>query len=124
MNTGKKVIVTALCCILSICLFTSCSGKEKAGKTLKLGTGNTAGNYYSYSLALDKLVRQKTEYGIEAVVTGGSAANIRLISQGFLDIALVQSNFLTEAKQEGFHVVTGLYNESCHIVVPASSSIT
>ena len=124
MNTGKKIIVTALCCILSICLFTSCSGKEKAGKTLKLGTGNTAGNYYSYGLALDKLVRQKTEYGIEAIVTGGSAANIRLISQGFLDIALVQSNFLTEAKQEGFHVVTGLYNESCHIVVPASSSIT
>lgn len=112
-----------LCFILAICLFISCSGKENAGKTLKLGTGNTGGNYYNYGLALDKLVRQKTEYGIEAVTTGGSAANIRLISKGFLDIALAQSNLLTEANQEGFHVVTGLYNESCHIIVPASSDI-
>ena len=112
-----------LCFILSICLFISCSGKENAGKTLKLGTGNSGGNYYSYGLALDKLVRQKTEYGIEAVTTGGSAANIRLISKGFLDIALAQSNLLTGANQDGFHVVTGLYPESCHIVVPANSEI-
>ena len=112
-----------LCFILSICLFISCSGKENAGKTLKLGTGNIEGDYYSYGLALDKLVRQKTEYGIEAVTTGGSAANIRLISKGFLDIALAQNNLLTEANQKGFHVVTGLYSESCHIVVPASSDI-
>ena len=119
---GKKT-VAVLCFILSICLFTSCSGKENAGKTLKLGTGNIGGNYYSYGLALDKLVRQKTEYGIEAVTTGGSAANIRLISKGFLDIALAQSNLLTETNHKGFHVVTGLYSESCHIVVPASSDI-
>lgn len=112
-----------LCFILSICLFISCSGKENAGKTLKLGTGNSGGNYYSYGLALDKLVRQKTEYGIVAVTTGGSAANIRLISKGFLDIALAQSNLLTGTNQDGFHVVTGLYNESCHIVVPANSDI-
>ncbi len=112
-----------LCLILSISLFISCSGKENAGKTLKLGTGNIEGDYYSYGLALDKLVRHKTEYGIEAVTTGGSAANIRLISKGFLDIALAQNNLLTEANQKGFHVVTGLYSESCHIVVPASSDI-
>ena len=76
----RKKIVAALCFILAVCLFSGCSAKANAGKTLKLGTGNTGGNYYSYGLALDKLVRQKTEYGIESVVTGGSAANIRLIS--------------------------------------------
>lgn len=119
----RKKIVAALCFILAVCLFSGCSAKANARKTLKLGTGNTGGNYYSYGLALDKLVRQKTEYGIESVVTGGSAANIRLISQGFLDIAMVQSNFLTDTEQKGFHVVTGLYAESCHIVVSASSSI-
>lgn len=74
----KKAIFAALFFVLAICLFTSCSGKENAGKTLKLGTGNTEGNYYSYGLALDKLVRQKTEYGIEIVSTGGAAANISL----------------------------------------------
>jgi len=119
-----KAVVAALCLILSICLFTSCSGKENAVKTLKLGTGDIGGNYYSYGWALDKLIRQETEYGIETVVTDGGAANIRLISRGFLDIAMTQNNLLTEAKQEGFHVVTGLYTENCHIVVPASSNIT
>ena len=119
----KKAIAAALCFVLAVCLFTSCSGKENAGKTLKLGTGNIGGNYYSYGLALDKLVRQKTEYGIEVVSSGGATANIRLISREFLDIAMTQNNLLTGTRQEGFHVVTGLYPESCHIVVPSSSDI-
>ncbi|MBQ7585882.1 MAG: sodium/glutamate symporter, partial [Desulfovibrionaceae bacterium] len=70
--------------------------------------------------------------GIETIATSGSAANLRLLSQGFLDLALAQSDTLKDAVQgkgvfaeplQGFHTVSGLYTESCQVVVAKDSEI-
>ncbi len=94
--------------------------------TLKLGTGGTGGNYYSYGNELMAAVKEETQYRLDVRATAGSRANVRLLSQGYLDLALVQSDILEESIQsgmEGFHAVAGLYDEVCQIVVAADSDI-
>ena len=97
------------------------------------GTGGTGGNYYNYGVNLSEALSNETDYGMEIIASQGSTANLRLISKGYLDMALVQSDILADAVNgkgnfsnnplTGFHVVTGLYTESCQVIVRGDSKI-
>ena len=100
--------------------------------TIRLGSGGIGGNYYSYGQNLDNMVRSKSNYKIETLTTAGSAANLRLLSQGYIDLALAQSDTVRDALQgkglfteplSGFHSISGLYTESCQVVVAKDSPI-
>lgn len=102
---------------------------------LKLGTGNEGGMYYQFGNVLAEV--SEGDDAVPTIVvetTAGSSANLRLLSQGFLDLATVQADTLYDATNgtglfansdayEGFSVVTGLYTEACQIIVPADSDI-
>lgn len=121
MRKRGRILALVLLVVLATVGIFGCS-KADTNKTIKFGTGGKGGNYYSYGSKLSQMVSEKESVDIEIKETAGSAANIRLVSQGFLDMAIVQSDMLEES-QEGFHVVTGLYTESCQIVVRADSNI-
>ena len=127
---GKYIGILAL--ILTF-LVSACTGEENVSHTLRIGTGGMGGNYYSYGQHFNQLLRSKSPYGLEVRSTSGSAANLRLLSQGFLDLAIAQSDTVQDAIDGrgvfhqalvGFHAVTGLYTESCQLIVSTASGIS
>lgn len=71
---------------------------------------------------------------IEVKTTAGSKANIRLLSEDYIQLAVVQNdmannayyaveNFKDKDKYQGYGAVAGLYIEACQIVVREDSGI-
>lgn len=117
----KKYFILPIISIVILVLFlTSCGSKTK----ISIGTGSKAGNYYSYATNLGDAVEDDSKYSLKVVETAGSRENLNLLSEGKLDMALVQSDILKDSTLEGFHTVTSLYVESIQVIVPAGSSIT
>lgn len=119
------VFAVALCCL------TACSQDDE----LRLGTGNEEGMYYQFGTLLSEEASNAADMPAIAVeTTAGSSANLRLLSQGFLDMAIVQADTLYDAyngtgffsnsgEYTGYSAVAGLYTETCQIIVPADSDI-
>lgn len=109
--------------------FAGCSKKDE----LRVGTGSAGGTYYAYGTELTQAIgSNESTIKFKVCETAGSAANIRLIDDGYLQLAFTQSDMLWNAsngtgsfdeKHTGFSAVAGLYTEACQIVVPASSEI-
>ncbi|MBR3745552.1 MAG: TAXI family TRAP transporter solute-binding subunit, partial [Selenomonadaceae bacterium] len=91
--------------------------------------------YYAYGTELAKKISTdgKTR-PLDVKTTAGSAANLRLLHEKFLDLAIVQSDTLSNAvnglgvfaavgEGSGYAAVAGLYTEACQIVVAKDSDI-
>lgn len=84
-----KRIMRTVCAALLVFAFSSCAKSDE----LRLGSGNTGGLYYTYA----NMLRELDGGGIDVKQTAGSQANMRLLSEGFVDLAIVQSDVLSEA---------------------------
>ena len=128
-RAAALVLALALLCGLCGC------GASGSGE-LRFGTGGVGGTYYSFGSSLSQMLSEDEESEISLAVktTAGSAANLRLLSEGFLDVALVQSDVLSDAVKgtglfvtngpgSGYAAVAGLYTEACQIIVAAESDI-
>ena len=94
-----------------------------SNKTLRLGTGGEGGMYFDYGNLLSNHVKNvESDYLIEVKPTAGSAANLRLIRDGFLDFAIVQSDIFA-ANNDASAAVAAIYYEPCQIIVRADSDI-
>lgn len=103
-------------------------------RILRFGTGGTGGNYYEYGNLLSDLVQNEYDgITLDVQTTEGSSANLRLISKGFLDLAIVQNdtlydavhgeNSFKDAAVNNVRAISALYDESLQIVVAADSDI-
>lgn len=125
---SKKRLLTVIFSLLMVIGLTACNNEKK----YSFGTGNIGGNYYTYGNALAGLIQSDGTL-VEVKTTAGSAANLRLLQKGFLDMAIVQSDTLLDAfngngsfagnKCDGVRAIAGLYIEECQIVVSADSDI-
>lgn len=130
----KRFAAFAACLALILGCVAGLAGCSQQSE-LKLGTGNEGGMYYRFGNALSEASANDDAVPTIAVeTTAGSSANLRLLSQGFLDMATVQADTLYDAANgtglfansgsyDGFSAVTGLYTEACQIVVRADSGI-
>lgn len=127
-------VLQKLRCIVAVGLTAAVLCGCQGSKPLSFGTGNIGGNYYTYGNAYAQCITGDNEkLTVNVKATAGSAANLRLIQQGFLDIAVTQSDTLMEAYNgegtfsgnacEGVRALAGLYIEECQIVVRADSEI-
>ena len=110
-------------------------GNNSAGNELRFGTGGSGGMYYAYGVQLaEKISADGKARKVDVKTTAGSAANLRLLNEKFLDMAIVQSDtlfnaihglgvFATVGEGTGYAAVAGLYTEACQIVVPRNSAV-
>ena len=129
----KKILIILSLIILP--LITGCGGEQSAKHDTRLGTGGTGGMYYAYGTELAKLLQADGKgCTLDVKTTAGSAANLRLLREKFLDVAIVQSDTLSNAinglgvfaaagEGYGYAAVAGLYTEACQIVVAKDSDI-
>lgn len=125
----KKIL--ALLLVMMTVLLCSCSS---GGETIRFGTAGTGGIYNETANSIKSIADADGSLKIETKTTAGSAANVRLLSQNYLDAAIVQSdiaydalngenNFEKSGTLEGYSAVAGLFTEACHIVVREDSDI-
>lgn len=125
----KKVIsiLTCLCLLMT----TGCSRQE----TIRFGAAGVGGMYYPFANAFTELA-SKDKMGINWKVksTAGSAANLRLLSDNYIELGIAQADLIEDAyygkgsfhsgKYRGYKAVASLYPEACQIVVRKDSDIT
>ena len=101
-----------------------------AASRLRLGAAAAGGVYNAFGTALGGQVSR-----IEVKQTAGSAANLRLLAGGYLQLAVAQSDmaqdayngtgiFAHESTERSFSAVAALYEEPVQVVVRADSAIT
>ena len=101
-----------------------------AASRLRLGAAAEGGVYNAFGTALGAQISN-----IEVKQTAGSAANLRLLAGGYLQLAVAQSDmaqdayngtgiFAHESTERSFSAVAALYDEPVQVVVRADSGIT
>ncbi len=100
---------------------------------IRFGTAAEGGAYYAFGTAAADIVGREADVRFDVKKTAGAAANIRLLSEGYLQMAIAQSDVAADAwngqgafadgARTGYGAVASLYTEYCHIVVRADSDI-
>ncbi len=100
---------------------------------VRLGTAAIGGRYNTFGEAFAKKYKEAAGKEIEVRTTAGSAANLRLLTEGFLELGLAQTDLLEDMAADastsagkspkGYSAIAGLYEESCQIIVRADSAI-
>ena len=101
-----------------------------AASRLRLGAAAAGGVYNAFGTAMS--AQNST---IEVKQTAGSAANLRLLAGGYLQLAVAQSDmaqdaydgsgvFAHESTERSFSAVAALYEEAVQVIVRADSGIT
>lgn len=107
---------------------------SSAGR-IRFGAAGLGGMYQAFGDAFAKVAEEAEGMEpLEIRTTAGSAANIRLLSEDYVQVAIAQSDMAEDAyagagvfaegeSYENFSAVAGLYTEVCQIVVRADSDI-
>ena len=126
----KKIFAILLSLIFVVSLCSCSSGDDK----IRFGAAGIGGIYNETVTSIRELADESGKLKIEQKTTAGSAANIRLLSQGYLDAAIAQSDIVSDAYNgennfeksgayKGYSALASLYTEACHIVVRKDSNI-
>ena len=128
----KRWFALCMCIVMLAGILTSCG--TNTGK-IKIGAAGLGGTYRVFGDTFANLVTSKNKkYKMEVKTTAGSAANLRLLSDGYIQMAVAQTDltndayertgiFENEKQHGGYSAVAALYTEACQIVVKADSSI-
>ena len=133
-----------LCLMLALTAFfvTGCGEQQggntndnsKDGKFLNIATGGTAGTYYPIGGAMAEILNSSIEgMNASAQSTGASVANINMLQDGSVDLAIVQNDityYATEGiemfkdkKMENLRAIASLYPETCQIITLEKNGI-
>ena len=117
----KKKLSILLCLTLLIL-----SGCRASGNTIRFGAADIGGMYYSFANTFTELANEEYEnYEFEVRATAGSSANLRLLSDNYIELGIAQADLLDNAykKNSNLRAIAGLYTEACQLVVKADSDI-
>jgi len=134
-NGGEfmKRVFTALCALaLASAVLAGCA--KPANKNFILATGGTSGTYYPFGGSIANIWNTKVQgMNVTAQSTGASAENLRLISKGEAEFAIVQNDVMDYAfngtdmfagqKLDNLATIGTLYPEVIQIAASASSGI-
>ncbi|MBR1694036.1 MAG: TAXI family TRAP transporter solute-binding subunit, partial [Selenomonas sp.] len=131
----KKALLAGLAVVAMAAVLTGCGGDNAAEKKfLNIGTGGTAGTYYPIGGAMAEVLNKDIPgMNASAQSTGASVANINMLKDGSVDLAIVQNDItyyavngtemFKDKKVEGLKGIATLYPETCQAVTLESSGI-
>ena len=119
--------------LLAAALLSGCSSVETV-KRLRFGVAGEGGIYREFGERFAALENETDNGQVELKATAGSAANLRLLTGEYLQLAIAQADlvqdaydqtgiFADEEESRGFGAVAALYTETCQVVVRADSDI-
>lgn len=125
----KKRLCLLLC--FSLILLSACGRKSD---NIRFGAADIGGMYYAFASSFSGAASKDTsDYKFEVKNTAGSAANLRLLSDKYIDLGIAQADLIKDAYNgtgyfkdnicNGYKAVAALYTEACQIVVKAGSDI-
>ena len=123
-----KRCLLLLVCVALLCL--GCGGEK--GTFINIATGGTAGTYYPIGGAIADILN-KSGMNAAAQSTGASVANINMLRDKQVELAIVQNDItyyavngqeMFEEKVEGLSAITSLYPETCQFITRQDSGIT
>ena len=130
----KKWIAAVLAgALLAAALLSGCAAAENV-KRLRFGVAGEGGVYRAFGELFAALENETDNGQVELKATAGSAANLRLLTGEYLQLAIAQADlvqdaydqtgiFQDEEETRGFGAVAALYTEACQVVVRADSGI-
>ena len=127
----RLLLLGAVVCLVLVMAVPSLAATAQ----LVMATGGTAGTYYPLGGAMSQIINSRVkDVNVSVQSTGASVANIRMIQNGEVDLALVQTDiadyawngtemFKDDGKLQNFSVIASLYPELIQVVVRAESGI-
>lgn len=138
----KRTLGIAAALLALTMAFTGCSSSSsgetaEGGSTstskVRMATGGTSGTYYAYGGVIAQSISDTTGISFDVQSTGASKANIGLIADGEVDMAMVQNDVMDYAyngtdlfdgeKTENFQSMAGLYAEVCQVIANPAAGI-
>ncbi len=130
----KKWIAAALAGALLAAVLLSGCASAKVVKRLRFGVAGEGGVYREFGELFAALQNETDNGTVELKATAGSAANLRLLTGEYLQLAIAQADlvqdaynqtgiFKDEEETRGFGAVAALYTETCQVVVRVDSGI-
>ena len=127
-----KKVVTAVCALALAIGVAGCGGGDKE-QFINIATGGTAGTYYPIGGAIAEVLN-KNGMNASAQSTGASVANINMLKDKQVELAIVQNDityyavngeemFKEGGKIENLNGIASLYPETCQFVVREDSGI-
>lgn len=127
-----KRIMTAVCALALAVGVAGCGGGDKE-QFINIATGGTAGTYYPIGGAIAEVLN-KNGMNASAQSTGASVANINMLKDKQVELAIVQNDityyaingkemFEESGKVENLRGIASLYPETCQFVVREDSGI-
>lgn len=136
MNLGKfkKLAAIGMAMAVSAALLTGCGGDDGGKKFLNIATGGTAGTYYPIGGAMAEILNKDIKgMNASAQSTGATVANINMLKDGSVDLAIVQNDItyyavngtemFTDKKVDNIRGIAALYPETCQFVTLDSEGI-
>ena len=99
----KLMVLCAVAIMISTCL-TGC--KMNSGK-IRFGSAGIGGTYQIFGDTFANLISSKSKkYNIEVKTTAGSAANLRLLSKDYIQMAVAQMDLINDASGSKGRTIT------------------
>ena len=135
MHLGKLRRILSAAALLIFCalLLVGCGGSG-SNKFINIATGGTAGTYYPIGGAMAEILNKAIPgMNASAQSTGATVANINMLKEGSVDLAIVQNDItyyavngtemFKDKKVENLRGIAALYPETCQIVTLESTGI-
>ena len=130
----KKALAAGLAMVAMTVALVGCGSDTAEKKFLNIGTGGTAGTYYPIGGAMAEILNKDIQgMNASAQSTGASVANINMLKDGSVDLAIVQNDItyyaangvemFKDKKVDGLKGIATLYPETCQAVTLESSGI-
>jgi len=128
-----KRVATAICALALAVGIAGCGGSGEKEQFINIATGGTAGTYYPIGGAIAEVLN-KNGMNASAQSTGASVANINMLKDKQVELAIVQNDityyavngtemFKDSGKVENLKAIASLYPETCQFVVREDSGI-
>ena len=133
MKLFSKLSLLSVMLVVVIAALAGCGGGG-GNKFLNIATGGTAGTYYPSGGAMAEILNKEIpNMNASAQSTGATVANINMLKEGSVDLAIVQNDItyyaangiemFKDKKIENLCGIATLYPETCQIVTLQSSGI-